>query len=293
MRITITAPARWIEPARYDRFAALAEAAGFTVAADPQVFEQAGQLAGDDKVRAAALMAALNDPQTDIVWAARGGYGAMRLLPLLTVPERPVILAGYSDITTLMFGALGPSVTCLHAAMPVDLEIKPQDGVAAALAALRARVSGTGPEPEAHCLAPLRKGNAEAPVFAANLAVLTALLGTKWAPVLPPHILILEDVGEYKYALDRLFWRLSQSPLAPAIRGLVLGDFTALEDNEIPWGAEPSEMALDHFPDVPVAARFPLGHGDQNMPVWQGRRGTLTVSGESAEIRLGRERGGA
>ncbi|MGV6801000.1 MAG: LD-carboxypeptidase [bacterium] len=286
MKIEVLTPARWIDHALFDAFNSLLAAHGHSVSAPSSCFVQQGQLAGRDDIRHQALQKALDTSPADILWAGRGGYGAMRLLPWLRPAAQAKILIGYSDICTLMFGALGHNITSIHGAMPVDLATKGSDNILAALElAGQVHQSGKGQERH-HTLQSLTSGDIQAPVYAVNLAVLSALIGTPWQPDLPNHILCIEDVGEYKYALDRLFWRLAHSALAPKIKGLVLGGFTDLEDNEIAWGAEPADMARHYFKDIPIASHLPIGHGQENKPLLQGETGQLMVRPNTANLTL-------
>lgn len=121
--IRVVAPARWVEKAILGRFAALAYASGATVQIAAQCTMRDHQLAGPDDVRAAALNEALADDAVDIIWCARGGYGAPRLLDKVdfSVARREKLLVGYSDITALQQCALGTKVRPVHGAMPFDL----------------------------------------------------------------------------------------------------------------------------------------------------------------------------
>lgn len=253
-----------------------------------QTIAKYGQLAGRDEVRAAALNTAVEDDEIDVIWAARGGYGAMRILPLLSAQsETPKVFIGYSDMCALQFGVLGTSIHCVHGAMPIDCAADKSSNVLKAFAFSQSIMNKSDGCGRAYDLKSLRTGQARGSVYAANLAVLMALVGTPFEPDLPHGaILCLEDVGEYLYALDRLFWRLSQSPLAAQLGGVVLGDFTDLEDNPVPWGEGVEQMALRYFSHLPVASGLPIGHGENNEPILQGEQGVLVVVENSARLEL-------
>ena len=138
-------------------------------------------------------------------------------------------------------------------------------------------------------LLPVLKGNASGQVMTGNLSVLTKLIGTRWEPRWGKVILCLEDISEYLYAIDRHFVHLAQSRLAPAIAGIVLGDFSDLEDNEIPWGESVEEIAARHFPGIPIAKGLPVGHGSRNIPMCQGIKGDLAISETSAALHMAAE----
>lgn len=284
--IRVVAPARWVEQDILDRFTALATAKGATVQIAPQCTMRDNQLAGDDATRAAALNEALSDEAVDIVWCARGGYGAPRLLDKLsfTSAHRRKLLVGYSDITALHQVLLGTNVQPIHGAMPFDLRTDARaDNVERALHLCEEALAGNVP-PRTFDLAPVRTGQASGALIAGNLHVLAMMLGTKFEPTWPDCVLCVEDVGEYFYAIDRLFWRLSQSRLAPKIKAIALGAFTDNEDNEIPWGASVEQIAALHFPSIPIATSMPIGHGDENKPLILSAPCTLRVEAERAAL---------
>lgn len=286
-RIRLVAPARWVTSAVTDAFAARAEALGAVVEADPQCFARDGQLAGDDATREAALWAALSDPSVDVVWAARGGYGSMRLLERLARRPAPKakVFIGYSDMTAIHQHLYGSPTTSIHAAMPFDLE-KPEkaENVTAALAAVAGVLGGGDVLAVEHDLTPVQPGAAKAPMIPANLSVLTALLGTPYEPRWESAILCLEDVDEYLYAVDRMFWRLAASRLGPRIKGILLGEFSGTQDNAVPWGRSVAEIAAERFPTIPIASGMPVGHGARNAPVVVGRIVGLTVGDTAVKL---------
>lgn len=285
--IRVVAPARWVEDDILQRFSALAEGAGAKVQIAPQCTMRDHQLAGPDKARAAAMNEALSDPSVDIIWCARGGYGAPRLLGRVDfdAARRPQLLVGYSDITCLHQRAFGTAaIIPVHAAMPMDLRKENgAENLQRAFHLCGEALSGSVPR-RSFDLSPVRPGEAEGPLMVGNLHVLAMLLGTRYEPIWPDNcILCVEDVGEYYYAIDRLFWRLSQSRLAASVRGIALGEFTDNEDNEVPWGAAVEQIAALHFPDIPIATGMPVGHGANNKPLIVAAPAKLSV-GETATL---------
>lgn len=285
--IRVVAPARWVDHDILHRFAAMAAEAGAEVEIAPQCLLRDNQLAGDDATRAVALNAAIADPRVDIIWCARGGYGSPRLLDRVNFGAAPQkkLLVGYSDMTALHLRALRSPVRPVHAAMPFDLRHADRAGnIERALHFCDEMLAGD-PPPRTFDLAPLQGGEAEGALIAGNLHVLTALLGTTFEPDWPDDVILcVEDVGEYFYAIDRLFWRLAHSRLAPRIRGVALGAFTENEDNEIPWGRTIEQMAALHFPKAPLAGGMPVGHGADNKPLALGARSTLRVGAYEAQL---------
>jgi muramoyltetrapeptide carboxypeptidase len=287
--IRVVAPARWVTEQLTDAFAARMTGWGAKVAVDPQCFKRDGQLAGSDEEREAALAKALADPKVDVVWAARGGYGALRLLSRLVERPKPKskVFVGYSDITAIHQQLLGSATTPLHAAMPHDLQ-KPEKAANLdyAVAPIAALLAGASVSPPVGPLEAVRAGQAAAPLVPANLSVLTRLIGTPFEPTWESAILCLEDIEEYLYAVDRMIWHLASSTLGPRIKGVVLGEFAGTQDNEVPWGATIQEIAALHFPNIPIAAGLPFGHGAVNMPLVVGAPARLVVSASAAKLTL-------
>jgi muramoyltetrapeptide carboxypeptidase len=283
--IRVISPGRWTKPEALTRFSALVSSFGAKVEIDPQCSARDGQLSGDDAARAGALNAALADPRVDIVWAARGGYGASRILGAIdwrsASPGK--ILIGHSDVTLLHQQALRAGVTPIHAAMPIDtLSDDKIDNVVRAAEAASALLQ-KAIRPAAHFdLRPVRPGHAQGKLDAGNLSVLTNLIGTRFEPDWRGVILCVEDINEYFYALDRLFVHLSQSRLAQGVAGLVLGEFLDSKESDVAWGRTVEEMAAQHFPNIPIATGLPIGHGARNRPLILGQEAVLDVSDAAA-----------
>jgi muramoyltetrapeptide carboxypeptidase len=286
--VRLVAPARWAQAEVVERFGARLTALGARVSVDPQVFARAHQLAGDDDARALSLMKALENPEIDIVWAVRGGYGSLRLLSRLDPDAaRAKVFAGYSDHTALHQALWGSFTTPVHCAMPFDMR-KPEGAanVEAAARLIGALLETGRPPARTYALTPVRAGTVSAPLIPANLAVLTRLLGTPYEPTWERGILCLEDVDEYLYAVDRMAWHIAASKLGQRIEGVIVGEFSGTLDNEVPWGESVAQILARNFPDVPVAAGLPIGHGAVNTPFVVGEAAVLSVDGALASLRL-------
>jgi len=286
MKILLLAPARWLDDACLSTFKTWLLAEGHSLEVAPQTQTRHNQLAGEDSVRAQALNSALSRTDVDVIWCARGGYGSARLLPSLH-PRMAIskqILVGYSDMTSLLLADLGNSLIAIYGAMPGDLK-SPQklDNLQLALDLCQSVLSGTDGETRIE-LETVRPGNAHGPLVAANLNVLGHLLGTPQQPDLTGAVLCLEDVGEYYYAVDRMFVHLKQAGVFDQITGLVLGSFSDMEDNDVPWGETVEDMALHHFTDGPVARAGVFGHGPRNIPLLIGASARLVATVDDARL---------
>ena len=240
--------------------------------------------AGSDSARAEAFYALLRTPQLDAVFAARGGYGAVRLLELfdwdlLRAANVPVI--GYSDITALNLAFLANGLTgSVSGPMPaihIGGELDTPEDEAAFAYDIRSLVdawNGSCPVelPAGAEFRGLRPGRVEAPVVPANLMVMLAQIGSPWMPDLAGCLLILEDVDEAAYQIDRGLTQLRQVGILPKLAGLVFGDFRNVEDRE--WLPEILAEFARHVPG-PVATGLPYGHCRPMTSVPVGRRARL------------------
>jgi len=245
-----------------------------------RLFERWRYLAGSDMERARELQAALDDEGFRAIFAARGGYGAMRLLPALELSgraPRPVI--GFSDLTALHARLLQAGWRTLHAPVLTQLANQPDDAVQRLFALLEGRPVGSLDGTDT-----LVPGVAEGPLLGGNLSVLSRLLGTPYLPSFDGAVLLLEDVGERPYRLDRLWTHFRLAGAFEDLAGIVLGDFTACEEP----GAEYTHLdvlrSLAEETGVPCAAGFRVGHGDVNQPVPLGARVRLDASRLSLEF---------
>jgi muramoyltetrapeptide carboxypeptidase len=247
------------------------------------VLERDGYLAGSDEHRAADLNRFARDPDIDAVWCIRGGYGAMRLLHDLDYDawrHRPRTLIGYSDITAL-HAAIGQRTELVTVHGPTargelcDLSL---DSFRSALALADSQAS----QPylmSANAAIPLVPGRTAGRLVGGNLALVAALVGTPFAWNLDGAILILEDVGESVYRLDRMLEQLWLSGGLRHVAGLVFGQFTEIPDDAAN-ADRPLERLLRETAErcgVPALMNFPVGHVDRQFTIPLGATGHLDV----------------
>lgn len=240
---------------------------------DLEIFQRQRYLAGDDARRFSELSAALVDPTVRAIFCARGGYGSMRLLPKLTGrPDRAIV--GFSDITALHQWQQREGFVSIHAPVLTQLgRLGP-----AAAARLFALLESQSPADPLKGTGTYVEGVAEGPLLGGNLAVFTRLLGTPFMPDLDGAVLLLEDVGERPYRLDRLWTHLELAGVFRRIRGIVLGSFTHCEERDADYSSQDVLRDLAVATGLPCAAGFPIGHGDMNEAVPLGVRVRLDAS---------------
>ena len=233
-------------------------------------------LAGDDAYRAEAIRRAWS-MEVDALWALRGGFGCIRTLEALGEYTDRKPLFGFSDVSTLLAHAPvawhAPVITQLP-----NLDTDSMDALAAVLAGdYHAIPFGAAPQ----VLAP---GRATGRLVGGNLTVLGSLCGTRWQSDLRNGILIIEDVGEPPYRVDRVWTQLRLSGALRGVKGLLIGQFTGVAQGEQDtMMALFGEMASDI--DGPVVTGLPIGHLSSNVPVPLGVQAELNTDPLQLQLR--------
>lgn len=264
-RIAICAPSTPFTRADAARVAdlAAAEFPQIDLSFHEQCFAEEGHFAGPDAQRLAALLECANDPAFDAVWFVRGGYGAVRVaaeaVRQMNASARTKHYLGYSDAGTLL-GALyrhciGRPV---HAPMPADIRRADGEGaVRRSLGWLAGSRDGVA------------AGIGKRPVAAFNLMTLAMLAGTDLMPDLSGHEVMVEEVSEHLYAVDRLLFHVT-AHLAPAgVAGLRIGRVSDVPENDRPFGSDPVAMAQYwcERTGIPFLGLAEIGHDSANRIV--------------------------
>ncbi|MBX9797241.1 LD-carboxypeptidase [Sphingomonas sp.] len=266
MRIGVVAPAKSIDPALADSARVLAanRFPGVELVIDPQCYLSDGHFAGPDATRADAFVAMANDPAIDAIWFARGGYGSGRILaaalPRLTKAAERKTYMGYSDMGFLL-GALYARRLGRVAHGPMLGDLAREGGGAAAARALAWLARGDRSS--------LEGGLGTRPAAAFNLAILAALCGTPWLPDLADHVLLVEDVSEPLYRVDRLLFQLAHATQLKGVAGVRLGRVSDIQPNDPPW-REPLDMMIRRWcaeMGVPYLGPADIGHDVDNKVV--------------------------
>lgn len=276
-RVTVVAPAGPIERESLEAGLRVL-AARYEATWEPGLLSRTRYLAGDDARRAGELRAALADPGAKAVIAARGGYGSLRLLPRLWPSSagnggspalgRTKLVVGFSDITALHCALQAMGQVSVHGPSVNQLGSQPSAVVERLFALLEdamappAGVAGT----------PLVGGIVEGPLLGGNLSLLTRLLGTPWLPDLEGAVLLLEDVTERPYRIDRMWTHLRLAGVLDRIRGLALGEFTECEEPGAEFTSQDVLWSLAAETGLPCIVGLPIGHGAVNVPVALGTR---------------------
>ena len=251
------------------------------------LFARRGYLAGSDERRRDELSAALADPEVRAILAARGGYGASRFVHELdwsALGRDPRWILGFSDITAIHVEAARAGVASIHGPNLTTFGRADARARSALIRCLEAPLE----EIRYGSLRVIRPGAAEGPLFGGNLTMLHATAAAGRLTVPTGAVLLLEDVTERPYRIDRMLTTLAVGGHLSRASAVVLGDFT--ECGPGPDGVTAGEVLEGHLSrlGVPVLAGLPVVHGDRNDPVVLGARArVLAPAGGSASLLLG------
>jgi muramoyltetrapeptide carboxypeptidase len=279
-RIAVVAPGHPFQPPRLEQGLAKLASWGFELVRMPHLDAHYRYTAGTRAERRADLLAALTDPSIDAVWYARGGSGTVHLvsdLPLDTLDHRPVF--GFSDATTLL-----SQLWNHRAGRPIHGPVLHTLGSTSCSAtdAATHQFLLHGPT-ERHWAGTLVDGPSDAvrgPVVGGNLCVLASLCGTALQLEARGCILLLEEIGEPAYKVDRTLTQLRLSGMLDGVVGIALGEFSGARIPEgADWAIEDVVAECVHGLGIPVVTGMPVGHGATNHPFQVGEVGVLDASG--------------
>lgn len=283
--IGIVATARKVSPEEMAPAIKRMEQWGLKVILGKNLYHTENQFSGSDAERAADLQEMLDDPEVKAVIIARGGYGTVRVVDRLNwdiFSRQPKWIIGYSDVTVLhshIHTHLG--IETLHATMPINFEKN-----AAATASLKSALFGEqlSYQVSGHLLN--REGDCSAKVIGGNLSLLYSLAGTPSDIDTRGKILLIEDLDEYVYHIDRMMIQLKRSGKLKGLKGLVAGGMNDMRDNAVPFGKTAEEIineAVAEY-DYPVCFGFPSGHIAENFALILGREAELKVNEKGVSL---------
>lgn len=267
--IGIVSPAYWLEEERLQRALSVFEQLGYDVVLGRSTALRENKRAGSPSERASDIMSMFEDHSIDAIICARGGYGGNRVLPMLDydiIRANPKIFVGYSDITGFLNSiARRSGLITFHGPM---LSTYGKQTIQYNLDVFQQVLSGNNeikiestPACMARCLKP---GTASGPLWGGNLTLVIEKLATPDQLGTAGSILLLEDIDEKLYALERMMLHLKLSGSLDGIKGLVIGEMLEIGDGKTPFGKTTDEIVLDVCGDldIPIISNFPCGHGD-------------------------------
>lgn len=238
-------------------------------------------LAASDEARMADFQSMLDDDKVQVIFCARGGYGTTRIVDQLNFEkflQKPKWIIGFSDITALHLKLHQLGAESIHGCMPVQFSKPEYDDSVEDLRKIlfqERRISITAQVHECN-----RIGEATGQVIGGNLSLIADSMGTPTAPDTNGKILVIEEVDEYYYKIDRMMIQLKRAGKLSQLAGLVVGHMTDILDTELPFNQEVEELILDKVREYgyPVAFHFPMGHEAPNFAWIHSAKATLTVS---------------
>lgn len=257
------------------------ESWGLRVHVSESVSSTWNTFAGTDERRRADLQDALNDVEVKALFAARGGYGTVRIIDDINweiFSTNPKWLIGFSDITVLHSHVQRQTqIATVHGQMPKTFE----DGTSASIESLRKALFGEEliiqyTPTSSHN----RLGTTKSEIVGGNLAILQSILGSDSDPIYDGKILFVEDVGEALYNIDRMMWTLLRAGKLNNLRGLIVGGFTSMKESDPAFGQSIYEIITEKIKtfSYPVAFDFPAGHIADNHAIIFGVPAKLEVS---------------
>lgn len=281
--IGIIAPSSPFDIDRFRKGVGVLESLGFNVWVPEEIFRKEGFLAGTDDQRSALIHQMFNMDEIKAIMCARGGYGSMRLLPLIDYKNfinNPKLLMGFSDISALLTVISQQCrVVCWHGPVLTSLAEAGSDTITS----LRHSLTSTGPTVmHADQGVIIYPGKAKGLSAGGNLSVLCHLAGTPYAPDLSGRILMLEDVGEAPYRIDRMLTQMKLSGFFEGVAGVVAGSFDRCGDSY-----KTIEIFNDIFSEygIPVLYGFPFGHIEPNLSFPIGVEATMDSDSMCVEFR--------
>ena len=302
--VRVIAPSGPVDPAALERgLSVLRDEFQLEVKVRPDVTARHRYLAGEDARRLEEWREAASDREARAIFCARGGYGAMRLLPRLEAGRLlhpPKWVVGFSDVTVLHAALNRAGLVTVHGPLVTTLASSTQK----AREHLRALLFGSPqpaggsaaePRPGTGCTgrAVIRPGRASGTLFGGSLTLLAHLCGTPYIPPLAGSVLFLEDVAEKPYRLDRYLTQLRLSGALDGVRAVCVGHLTACDDGG-ESGAE-TVRELVRGLGVPAIEGLPVGHAEDNfaLPLGSVVAVVAPAPGEEGPPRLLFEQGAA
>ena len=287
-KVCLLATARKVSKMELENSVEILTSWGLNVLLGSNIFAVENQFAGSDQLRLFDLQTAMNDPEIKAIFCARGGYGTPRIIDSLDWREfkkHPKWIVGFSDVTVLLNAAQNEMVCSIHAPMLLFFD-KPEYQFS--ITALKQTLFGEMVTISSNPNRLNRKGIAKGILVGGNLSLIVNSIGTPTAFESEGKILFLEEIDEYLYHIDRMILHLKRAGIFSKLAGLVIGHFSDMKDNTIPFGETAYQIIARNVAefDFPVAFGLPIGHDVQNMPVIVGAHYILDVNEEGASMEI-------
>ncbi len=287
--IGITCPSSKMELQAAEFAASVIGSWGFRVHLGITVGTSFHNFSAPDELRLEELQDMMDDPGIKAIVFGRGGYGMVSILDRINFSrfrKDPKWLCGYSDITTLHAHIQERyKIPTIHSLMCSGISASTKDN--AYVGSLRDALLGKRSRYETGPHAMNRKGKATGKLVGGNLTLLANLSGSVSQPDTKGKILVLEDVGEYRYNVDRMMYNLKRAGWLSKLAGLVVGSFTEERETDTPFGQTEYEIIRNMVQeyDYPVCYGFPVGHQEANYALKLGIPHELKVSDKGVSLK--------
>lgn len=279
--IGITCPAGAVDLSEMEPMFKQLSEWGFQLKIGSTVGSNYFKFSGSDEERTNDLQAMLDDENIKAILFGRGGYGVVRIIDQLNFSKfrlQPKWLLGYSDITCFHSHLHTQfQIASIHAHMGAGFRNENMDEYSTKK--ILDTLIGIPAEYDIATHEMNRKGSGQGQLCGGNLALLSDLIGTPSDLNTTGKILVIEDIGEYKYNIDRMMWQLLRAGKLNDLAGLIVGGFTGTLDNDTPFGMSEYEIIWEKVKSFsyPVCFNFPVGHQSLNYPLKMGAEFELIV----------------
>jgi len=284
--IGIVATAKNFLPEELDAGIEIIKSWGLKVKVGRYCYNHYNQFAGTDAERYSDLQKFIDDKDIKAIICARGGYGTSRIIDMVdfsAFETHPKWVAGFSDVTVLLAHLNALGYQSIHSSMPV---VFGRNQNRFSIETLRNTLLGRLQSFQFPSHPLNRKGKAEGQLVGGNLSILISVLGTASDISTRGKILFIEDVGENLYRIDRMMVQLKRAGKLDNLKGLIVGHFSDLSDNEVPFGKSAFEIIADAVKEYnyPVGFNFPAGHEADNRAFILGASYSISVEADDTTM---------
>ena len=287
--VLICSPAGRVKAAHVDNAVKILESWGLHVELSEYVTSEYFNFSGTPDQRLHDLQWALDHPTAQAIFAARGGYGAIQHLDKLdwsVFAKQPKLFVGYSDMTNIHASINRLGFSSIHGLMPNSFPTLGQTN--ASLTTLQQVLFKKDYTLEWESPFEIPEFELTGEVVGGNLSILYSLQGTPYAPNYQDKILFIEDLNEYVYHIDRMLNSFALAGVFHQIKGLIVGDFSEMKDNERPFGKSVEEIILAFASEfhLPVVFGLQVGHSDPTLALPLGREARFQSKNQWCTLRF-------
>lgn len=285
--IGILATARKADLASVQPVIKLLESWGLHVVIGKTIGKEENQLAGPDWLRATDFQEMLDNPKIKAIWAAKGGYGTVRIIDRIdftNFKKKPKWACGFSDMTVLHSHINNMGIETIHSLMALNAgTANPEVLESFRKALFGEKLSYTIPSHEYNV-----NGTAKGEIVGGNLSVLYSIMGSKSEVDYKGKILFIEDLDEYLYHIDRMMMNLKRNGYFDGVKAVIVGGMSSMNDNEIPWGKDALQIIQDVLKDYkfPIIYNFPAGHIKDNRTLILGKTVSVDVNDKQSTVKF-------